>query len=75
MSRGERAGASGAPGEWSGTGGGPGLVSRILRVELTMGYKEKEGAPMERTDCSSPTYFLSTIYWTSLSERRSIHHG
>ena len=44
MSRGERAGASGAPGGWSGTGGGPGLVSRILRVELTMGYKEEEGS-------------------------------
>jgi len=75
MSRGERAGASGAPGGWSGTGGGPGLVSRILRVELTMGYKEEEGSLVERTDYSPPTYFLSTTYWTSLSERRSIHHG
>ena len=75
MSRGERAGASGAPGGWSGTGGGPGLVSRILRVELTMGYKEEEGSLVERTDYFPPTYFLSTTYWTSSSERRSIHHG
>jgi hypothetical protein len=75
MSRGGHAGASGAPGGWSVTGGGPGLVSRILRVELTMGYKEEEGAPMERTDYFPPTYFLSTTYWTSLPERRSIHDG
>ena len=75
MSRGERVGASGAPGGWSVTGGGPGLVSRILRVELTMGYKEEEGSLVERTDCFPPTYFLSITYWTSLSERRSVHHG
>ena len=62
MSRGERAGASGAPGGWSCTDGGPGLVSRVLRVELTMGYKEVEGAPLERTEYSSPTYFFYTTY-------------
>jgi len=37
-------------------------VSRVLRVEQTMGYKEVEGAPLGRTEYSPPTYFLSTTY-------------
>ena len=66
MSRGERVGASGAPGGWSGTGGGPGLVSRILRVELTMGYKEEEGALVGKDRLPSshllPLYYLLDVF-------------
>jgi len=66
MSRGERAGASGATGGWSGTGGGPGLVSRILRVELTMGYKEEEGALVGKDRLLSshllPLYHLLDVF-------------
>jgi hypothetical protein len=60
MSRGEHAGASGG---WSGTGGDPGLVSQVLRVEqTTMGYKEVGRTPMQRTDYFPPTHFTSSCY-------------
>ena len=66
MSRGERTGASGAIGGWSGTGGGPGLVSRILRVELTMGYKEEEGTLVGKDRLLSshlpPLYYLLDVF-------------
>jgi hypothetical protein len=44
----------------------PGLVSRILRVELTMGYKEEEGALVGKDRLPSshllPLYYLLDVF-------------